>query len=171
VESAVIVRVSLPDRLDHLRRRCVADANRGVPGHVTLLYPFIAPAGLVDEVRQTIKAVASSHVPFSFVLSGPKRWPDTIYAAVAPEQPFLAIHRDLMSAFPTYPIYGRPGFDLIPHVTIADAEYLDDPEVLDDPSWSDLPVVRQAELLEVIAESADGHWRTMWNAPLGAPGP
>lgn len=171
MESAVIVRVTLPDALDRLRLRCVQHAALRVPAHVTLLYPFVEAAALSTEIRRTIGSIASGHASFSFGLSGPFQWPDTVYAAVDPEEPFLAIHRELAAAFPGYPIYGRPGFELIPHVTIADSQYVDDPSVVGDSSWSDLPVDRSVSGLEVIAEGADQHWRTVWTVPLGTPGP
>jgi 2'-5' RNA ligase len=171
MESAVIVRVTLPDALDRLRLRFVRDADLGVPAHVTLLYPFVEAAALSTEIRAIIESIASRHPSFTFELSGPFQWPDTVYAAVGPEERLLAIHRELAAAFPGYPIYGRPGFQLIPHVTIADSRYVDDPAVVADSAWSDLPVARSVNGLEVIAEGTDQQWRTVWTVPLGAPGP
>lgn len=171
MESAVIVRVMLPDPLDRLRQRCVRDAALGMQAHVTLLYPFVEAAALSKGTRRTIESIASGHRSFRFELSGPFQWPDTVYAAVEPAEHFLAIHRELAAAFPGYPIYGRPGFVLSPHVTIADGQYVDDPSILEDASWSDLPVAGSVTDLEVLAEEADQQWRTVWTVPLGAPGP
>ena len=42
-QSAVIVRVRLPGGLERLRRDGVGDADVGVPAHMTMLYPFVAP--------------------------------------------------------------------------------------------------------------------------------
>jgi hypothetical protein len=56
-------------------------------------------------------------------------------------------------------------------VTIAESQCVDDPAVVGDSSWSDLPVDGWVRGLEVIAEGADGQWRTVWIVPLGAPGP
>ena len=171
MESAVIVRVMLPDALDRLRKRCVGDAALGVPAHVTLLYPFVDPADLSAETRRTIESIARGHPSFACVLSGPFQWPDTVYAAVDPAERLLAIHRELAASFPDFPIYGRPGFELVPHVTIAEGPYADDHSVLGDVSWSELPVDRPVTELEVIAEGPDQRWRTVWTLPLGAPGP
>ena len=169
MESAVIVRVELPADLDRLRRRCVRDAALGVPAHVTLLYPFVEPAALTADIRRTVDSIASTHSSFSFELSGPLQWPDTVYAAVDPDERFLAIHRDLAAAFPGYPIYGRPGFELIPHVTIAEGDRVGDPATLQDAAWSALPVTRSVEALDVIAQADDGRWEPVWSAPLARP--
>lgn len=169
MESAVIVRVELPDALDRLRRRCVHDAGLDMPAHVTMLYPFVEPTGLTTAVRGAVASIASAHASFFFVMSGPEQWPDTVYAAVNPEHRFLGIHDDLALAFPDYPIYGRPGFELIPHVTIAEGEYVGNSEVLDHPAWSSLPPYGSVDELEVIAEGRDGRWRTVWTLPLATP--
>jgi 2'-5' RNA ligase len=167
--SAVIVRVALPAALDRLRRRCVADAADGVPGHVTLLYPFIPATDLSPEARATIADIARRHRRFQYALTGPERWPDTIYAAVHPAGPFLAIHHRLADTFLDYPIYGRvPGFELVPHVTIAEGRFADDPGVALDGAWSSLPVERIATALEVIAPDGAGRWQLVWRLPLGS---
>ena len=166
-QSAVIVRVALPPALDRLRRRSVEDAIDGVPAHVTLLYPFVAPDRLDRGVRATVAMIARHHAAFEYELDGPARWPDTIYASVEPVEPFLAIHHELARAFPDYPIYGRPApFELIPHVTVAEGELVDDPSRMTDPAWSTLPVRRRAVALEVIASDDTGRWRLVWRLPL-----
>jgi hypothetical protein len=138
---------------------------------VTLLYPFVEPMAIDNRVRGVIASIASRHGPFAFEMSGPEQWPDTVYAAVSPAAAFLEIHGELAAAFPDFPIYGRPGFQLIPHVTIAESEFVDDPSILEDPSWSDLPVGGLVTRLELIVEVADQRWRTDWTVPLGSPGP
>lgn len=168
MESAIIIRARLPAALESLRRRCVEDATRDVPAHITLLYPFAAPGELSRAVRSEVAAIAGRHPSFQYRLTGPKRWPDTIYAAVEPDGPFLRIHEELARAFPGYPIYGRPGFALIPHVTVAEGAAIDDPEVLADPGWAALPVTARATALEVIASDAADRWRLVWRTPLGA---
>ena len=160
--------MALPEGLARLRARCVGDAADGVPAHVTLLYPFVGPDTLDRGVRARVASVAARHRPFEFDLSGPFRWPDTIYAGVEPAGTFLAIHRELAAAFPDFPIYGRPpGFELVPHVTVADGPFVDDPSVARDPAWSSVPVRRAARALEVIASDGGGRWRLVWRLTLG----
>jgi 2'-5' RNA ligase len=166
VPSAVIIRTRLPGSLERLRRRSVTDAQDGVPAHLTLLYPFVEPGRLDAEVRRTIASVAGRHAPFDFRLAGPGRWPDTIYVAVTPVDPFVALQSDLAAAFPGYPIYGKPSdFAFIPHVTVAEGLTVDDPATIADPGWAALPRPRRAEALDVIADDGGGS-RLVWRVRL-----
>ena len=164
--SAVIVRARLPAGLERLRRRSVADAAEGVPAHLTLLYPFVQTSSLDVVVRRTIAAVAARHAPFDYRLDRAARWPDTIYVAVAPVEPFIALQTDLARAFPDYPIYGEPpGFAFVPHVTIAEGSSVEDPATVRDPGWTDLPRAAHASAIEVIASDGGG-WRRVWRVRL-----
>ena len=165
----MIVRVSLPAGLERLRHRSVDDATDGLPAHITLLYPFVAPDRLDRSVREALRRVAAPRAPQVYELRGPARWPDTLYAAVEPARPFVQLQAALAAAFPTFPIYGRDaGFEFVPHVTIAEGGAIDDAAVLADPGWQALPRRGSASRLEVIAASEDGRWRTVWRIRFGA---
>jgi hypothetical protein len=137
---------------------------------VTLLYPFVAADQLTPVVRRKIAGLVERHDAFSYELRGPNAWPDTVYAAVEPNEPFLAIHRDLAAAFPEFPIYGGTIKELVPHVTIAEAAALSDAAVLRDPAWATLPVTRLAMAVELIAPDANGRWVTVWRFRLARRG-
>jgi hypothetical protein len=133
---------------------------------VTLLYPFVRSADLTPALRRRIAEIVEPHSHFDYHLSGPKTWPDTIYAAVHPEAPFLELHRELQAAFPDYPVYrGRVG-KLVPHVTVAEGPALGDPRVLSDPAWHALPTRRMAYAVELIAAASNGRWSTVWRFRL-----
>jgi 2'-5' RNA ligase len=166
--SAVIVRARLPGGLERLRRRLVRDAADGVPAHLTLLFPFVAPERLTADVRRMLGSVADATQPFEYRLTGVAAWPDTIYAAVHPAEPFVALQRRLADAFPDFPIYGTdPGFEFVPHVTIAEGPSVDDPSTRTDPAWRSLPRPGRVTAIEVIARPAGARWRTIWRVPLG----
>ena len=164
--SALLVRVTLPPALDVLRRRNVADAALGVPAHVTLLYPFVAADQLTSDLRREVAGLVGRHDAFTYELSGPNAWPDTVYAAVEPNEPFLAIHRDLVAAFPEHPIYGGSIEELVPHVTVAEGPAGSDNATLRNPAWASLPVRRRATAVELVAPGADGRWATVWRLRL-----
>lgn len=166
--AAVIVRAMLPPALERLRRRSVRDAIVGVPAHLTMLYPFIEPARLGPSVRRRLMTVAAATQPFDYRLLGSATWPDTVYVAVDPVEPFIDLQRRLGAAFPDFPIYGTdPGFEFVPHVTIAEGPPIDDDATLEDPAWRSLPRPARATAIEVIARPTDAPWRTIWRLPLG----
>jgi hypothetical protein len=164
--SALIVRVHLPPALDALRRANVPDARLGVPAHLTLLYPFVPVGKLEPSLRRSIAAIVAHHVAFDYHLTGPKVWPDTIYAGVDSGRPFLEIHRELAAAFPDYPIYQARVGDLVPHVTVAEGPAVADARTVEDPAWHALPTRRRAYSLELIAPGRDGRWSTVWRFRL-----
>jgi 2'-5' RNA ligase len=166
--SAVIVRATLPPALERLRRRSVRVALVGVPAHLTMLHPFVAPVRLRADVRRRLASVAAATRPFDYHLRGAEAWPDVLYAAVEPVEPFVELQRRLGEAFPDFPVYGADsGIEFVPHVTVADVPPIGDPVTLEDPSWRSLPRPGRAAAIEVIARPSDAPWRTIWRLPLG----
>ena len=166
--SAVVVRAPLPSGLERLRRRRVFSATVGVPAHATLLHPFIEPAGLTPAIRRRLREIAANHPPFDYRLARMAEWPDAIYVAVEPVDPFVRLHRDLQATFPDWPIYGAGAdFAFEPHITVADKQGKLEPGVRDNPAWRTLPRLARAEAIDVIATRPDGRWRLVWRIPLG----
>jgi 2'-5' RNA ligase len=168
--SAVIVRTTLPAGLERLRRDAIGDATHGVPAHLTLLYPFVEPHRLQADVRSMLARVAAAASAFDYVLAGPARFPDTVYVAVDPPEPFVELQSALGSAFPDFPIYGPDwAFEYVPHVSVAEGPAALDPATVRLRAWGALPAARRADRIEVIARGDDGRWRTRWRIPLGRP--
>jgi 2'-5' RNA ligase len=168
--SAVIVRTSLPAGLERLRRREITDASEGVPAHLTLLYPFVEPHQLDDAVRAAIAQAVATIEPFDYDLARAALFPDTVYAAVDPVEPFIDLQAALERAFPAFPVYGpdRP-FEYVPHVSIAEGEAARHAAWAADSAWRALPLRRRADRVDIIAKGDDGFWRTRWRIPLGRP--
>ena len=156
-ETALIVPVELPPGLEALRGRSVEDADRGLPAHVTLIYPFLPARDLSDGVRDAIAAVVAAHAKFSYRLVGQGRWPETLYASVEPEAPFRALQADLAAAFHDYPLHGG-AYDFVPHVTIAECEAARLPELADDPAWVELPASATARTVDLLVRTGDMWW-------------
>lgn len=165
-ETALILPVHLPGALDELRRRASPDASSGLPAHVTLLYPFMPPESTNRPLRALIAEVLESHSSFSYTLTGPVRWPETLCALADPERPFHSLQGDLAMAFPTFPIYGG-AFPFVPHVTIADGESAGDPAIATDRAWASLPALFSAGRIELIVRDAS-RWRLKWRFLLRA---
>jgi len=168
--SAVIVRARLPAGLERLRRRHVGNAAEGVVAHLTLLHPFLEPGDLDGGVRRRLRNVAERHEPFDYRQVRMAEWPDAIFVAVEPTQPFKRLQHDLQAEFPAWPIYGgsvAEGFEFEPHITVADRDGKRSPGVREDQAWHDLPRPARADAIEVIATRPDGRWRLVWRIRLG----
>jgi 2'-5' RNA ligase len=164
--SAVVVRVPLPPALARLRSRWDRAARLGVPPHVTVLFPFLKPSALDPTVRRQLAGIAATVAPFEVRFTSVGRFPNVVYLAPEPADPFVALTEAVASRFPEHPPY-EGAFDVvIPHLTITEADEapLDELEAL---AAGSLPFHRRATALEVIVEGDDGRWRSRWRIPLG----
>jgi 2'-5' RNA ligase len=162
LRSAVLVPVpEATAAVDDWRERtCNAKPSIGVPPHVTLLFPFVAPEEITTEVVGELRDVFASARPFAVELRRLERFPGTLYLAPEPAEAFARLTEALLSRFPDYPPYGDPSLPVIPHLTVAqgDDELLDRAE---DELTSGLPIaaeVREAFLLEQF-EQHGVRWR------------
>src|SRR4051794_5821857 len=101
-----------------LRASLDRSAGLGVPAHVTVIYPFLAPDRLgPDEprrLRDAVRSVARFDVSFPEV-----RWfADTVvWLAPHPAEGFRALIDAVWSAFPECPQYGGAFGPPVPHLT------------------------------------------------------
>jgi len=168
-ESAIIVPVTVPVAVQRLRERMDPSAADGVPAHVTLIYPFMPPFDLKDDVRRRVEEIVELESAFPFVLRAVGRWPNVVYLVPEPEEPFRRLTNALAAAFPDYPPYEGVHAEVIPHVTVAS----DVPDDYFDAAAHALPallpirdVAREAWL---IGHTPERSWHTLWRLPLGTP--
>ena len=165
-ETALILRVELPPELEALRRQSASGALEGLPAHITLLYPFVAPESIDTSLQARLTEITASHPRFAYRLTGPHRWPGILYASVEPRTPFVALQADLARAFPEHPLYGGT-YDFSPHVTIAEGAAAESVTIVGHRAWGDLSeaATARAEAIELIVRTA-GRWSTRWRIPL-----
>jgi 2'-5' RNA ligase len=118
--SAFIVRVPEAERcVGALRERYDPSVKLGVPAHITLLVPFMAPERIDDQVLRRAQAALDVVPSFHFSLSQVARFPATAYLAPEPAEPFIALTRSLVRSFPDYPPFGGEHDSIVPHLTVA----------------------------------------------------
>lgn len=119
--SALIVPVPAAEAvIAPYRRQFDPSAGQGVPAHVTLLYPFLAPDTLDDRALAILAEIAASTEPFSFELRRAERYPGLLVLPPEPDQGFAALRERLIGAWPQIvPYEGRYGLRPPPHVTVA----------------------------------------------------
>lgn len=124
--------------------------SRGIPAHVTLLYP--AP-GDVDDVARVLGGTAAFDVAFEETA----RFEDILYLVPSPQDPFAELTQALVRRFPDWPPYGGKFDGILPHLTVAqgDAATLDAAER---DVVSHLPVHARATHAVMLTEVQPARW-------------
>lgn len=169
-ESALIVAVPEAEPLvGRFRERYDSSAAVGVPAHVTLLYPFVAPEAIDDAVTSALTALFASAEPCDIVFSRCARFePRVLYLAPEPEDVFLRLMHRIYDRWPECPPYHGtiPAHLVCPHLTVSDSiegEHLDRIELSVAgglPIWS-----RLAEAL--LIDNVSGRWTTRARFAIG----
>jgi 2'-5' RNA ligase len=166
-ESAIIVPVQVPVPVNLLRNRMDPSAAQGVPAHVTLIYPFMPPALLKDDVRRRVEQIIAAEDAFPFVLSSVQRWPNVVYLAPEPAEPFRRLTAALSQAFPDYPPYSGVHENVVPHLTVAQDVPDDYYAAAEHALPGMLPIRDVAREAWLIGHTPDQPWHTLWRLPFG----
>lgn len=172
-ESCLLVAVPEAEpAVGRFRGRLDRAAAQGVPAHVTILYPFVAPDAITSQVIDLAAAAVASVPAFecTFARTG---WfgEDVLWLAPEPDQPFRALTTALHAAFPRYRPFGGVYSEVVPHLTIG-AWPPGGPAVLEAAEaevWPALPVrtvVSRAWLM--TGTQAAASWQVAAELPLGA---
>src|SRR5512142_3588495 len=94
-------------------RTCGAKPSVGVPPHVTLAFPFVAPGFLDHVLVDELRTVAAAAAPFEVVLRSFGRFPRVLWLAPEPVAPFAALHERIHAAFPGHPLHGDPSLAFV----------------------------------------------------------
>jgi 2'-5' RNA ligase len=146
-------------------RTCNAKPSAGVPPHVTLLFPLVAP--ITDELISSLADVFAPVAQFALELRELRRFPGVLYLAPEPAAPFEELTHELVRRYPEHPPYGGEPFPVVPHLTVAqgDDELLGRVEVEFEAAAS-LPIV--ADVREAVLLEEGSPWRTRAHFPFRA---
>ena len=171
-QTAVIAAVPVADSLvERHRQHLDAAAAWGVPAHVTVLYPFVEPARVNDDLVATLvraaRCVASFECRFERT-----RWfgDDVLWLDPNPAEPFRRLTAAVGAAFPECPPYGGAFDEVVPHLTVAERRFADlatlkgvERDVL-----AGLPLVAPIEhVLLITGTQAPNSWTILSELRLG----
>jgi 2'-5' RNA ligase len=121
-ETAVVVLLpELEPLIGGWRLRYTGDGARGMPPHVTLIIPFADIADLGERLGPLGRALGT-FAAFEVTLAQTARFPGVVYLRPEPDEPFVAMTEALAAAFPEFPPYGGEFREIVPHVTVAEAD-------------------------------------------------
>ncbi|HEY4426803.1 MAG TPA: 2'-5' RNA ligase family protein [Solirubrobacteraceae bacterium] len=137
----------------------------GMPFHVTVLYPFLAPEAIDEEVERALEKIAGGTTRFGFSLAELGRFEQVLFMAPRPADPFVALTRAVHEHWPEHPPYGGEFETVIPHVTLASGP---EPEGLASAVESRLPIETEALELWLLTPRSHGAWATRNRFALGS---
>jgi len=163
IESALVVLIPEVEALvQPFRKQFDPSAAVGVPAHVTVLYPFKSPDELTNDVISFLRGLFQELPSFNTSFSEIMHFPDAIFLAPEPAEPFRQMTRFIADRFPDTPPYRGAFKEIVPHLTVAQVS---NPQQLDkiafdfyEAALNKLPI--QARVYQVsLLENSSGHWQ------------
>jgi 2'-5' RNA ligase len=128
-QTALLATVAEAEPLvEHWRRRFDSSASAGVPAHVTVLFPFLDIDRITNTVVHDLGTLIGARSPFTVRFEECRRFPDVLYLAPTPDQPFRALTDSIARRWPEAPPYEGQFTEVIPHLTVAHGQQ---PRILD----------------------------------------
>ncbi len=158
-ETALVVTVPEAEPLvSEWRAQHDWSAQRGVPAHITILYPFV-PTELVDDgVLGQLRDLFAAEPAISFELARVARFPEVAWLAPEPSGPFRHLIELVAASFPDYPPYEGAHDVVIPHLTVAEGGP-DLQERVEAAIASHLPIRAYTRDIAFLHEDDEGLWR------------
>jgi 2'-5' RNA ligase len=157
------------------RARLDPSARDGVPAHVTVLYPFLPPAEIGPEVLAELSRLFAGAPRFSFTLDRVRWFGDTVvWLGPADESPFRALTALAADAYPWCSPYGGIYEDVVPHLTIGQADDQAELRAAAEAVRPLLPIAAEATEVTLLTgpnprrqPGSPGEWQTVATFPLG----
>jgi hypothetical protein len=140
---------------------------RGIPAHVSVLFPFLHRPEIGDEQLALLAEAAGAVQPFDFALTSIGRFPQTVYLAPRPATGFTELTRGVEERFPGMRAYGGIHVRHVPHLTVLTCT---DQRLLDRAAAEvgmSLPIRSRATHMWLMAEREHGGWERVRSFPLG----
>jgi len=145
-------------------------ASWGVPAHVTVLFPFLPPDQIDEQVLGTLGRAAAS-VPAFFVALDRLGWfgERVVWLAPTPAEPFQQLTAAVSARFPGLLPYDGAFDEVVPHLTLGHDHPVDVLKAAGEAVLPQLPIRARVDTLRLITgrrEPGDS-WLTRALFPLG----
>jgi 2'-5' RNA ligase len=170
-ETALLITVPEADPLvGGAREQHDPVAGRGVPAHVTVLYPFL-PAGRIDDgLLAELRELFAGHQPFELGFTRFGRFPELLWLAPEPDAPVRALSAAVTAHWPEAVPYGGAFDDPMPHLTVAGKLPQEAYDAMEREFTPGLPLRTHVAGVHLVV--SDGvRWRLWQTFPLGGEQP
>jgi hypothetical protein len=164
--TAVIVQVELPPELAALRDAHDPMAARGVPPHVTVLFPFLPAAALDSTVLNDLRRLVAATPKFTANFARAERLRELVWLLPHVQDPFLRLTAAVYDRWPQHPPYEGLIEELVAHLTVVESG---EAPILDRAfrvAQRVLPFQASVSELALIEEDEAGMWHHKWSVPL-----
>jgi hypothetical protein len=168
--SALLVEVPEAEAaVARCRERLDENAALGIPAHITVLAPFMAPGEIGPPVLAELERLFGGVSRFRFRLMR-TAWFGADVLWLAPDEParFRALTGRVHAAFPAYPPFGGQFDEVIPHLTVGLQQPLADLRAAEESLQPHLPIESQATAVTLMTGPAagGGPWTRTARFPL-----
>jgi hypothetical protein len=168
-QSALIVEVPEAEAaVARWRERLDENAAMDIPAHITVIAPFLPPAGIGAPVLGALERLFGGVPGFRFRLAR-TAWFGEQVLWLAPDDPgpFSALTRRVHAAFPACPPYGGQHDEVIPHLTVGLHQPLGEMRAAEEAVGPQLPIEARASAVTLMAGPASGGpWTRTARFPL-----
>jgi 2'-5' RNA ligase len=117
----VVIRVpSLDQTIAALRERFdLPRKPNGIRPHITAIVPFLPAQDLTDEgALPALRSLCAGFEPFQVTFAATARFPNVLYLAPEPAEPFIALTRAIVDRWPLVRPYAGEHKAVVPHLTV-----------------------------------------------------
>jgi 2'-5' RNA ligase superfamily len=142
-------------------------ARRGMPPHITVLYPWMPLEDLTGVDETDLAALIGAVPSFDVSLNDIQRFPQTLWLAPYPADPFVVLTMAVEKRWPAYEPYSGRFSSIEPHLSIGDAV---DPDALGHVVADvapKLPIDTRITEIALMALDDEGRWRQHASYRLG----
>jgi 2'-5' RNA ligase len=145
-KSAILIPFpELDESVDEWREALDPSQVRGIPAHVTLLFPFVNPTELSSDLASDLGEYFSSIAALDVVFKSMAWFDDrVVYLEPSPAEAFVDMTRRLLAAYPSCRPYGGKFDEPIPHLTLGDGAPLESMRLAEDAVREKLPIATRA---------------------------
>ncbi len=150
-------------------------AKRGIPAHVTLLYPFVTPDRLDATALDELRTILAGTPALDLVLTEVATFPGVVWLKPEPSQPLIDLISTLRKHYPDIQPYGGKHPEPTPHLTVGQAN---DPDEFDDLAdrvrtrlGPRLPLPFRAERAAIYVSREAHQWSRLDEFALGSTRP
>src|SRR5207237_9652374 len=133
-------------------------ARRGMPAHITILYPWIPLEDLTPVDEADLAALVKAVPSFDVSLTDIQRFPETLWLAPYPADPFVRLPMDVERRWPTHEPYSGRFQNIEPHLSIGDAVDPDAPGHVVAARAPRRPIDARITAIALMAPDEDRQW-------------